>query len=311
METTESAILVPVEQMKPPMMPACKLDVTGVSVIASNDLLGRPIEIISLGAGVQSSTMALMAARGEITSMPTAAIFADTQAEPASVYRWLDWLEKQLPFPVYRVTKGSLVKHCLSVKFSEKNKKLSFSGIPAFIKQPDGSAGLSPRQCTHDFKIDPCTKAVNAVRRAAEVKNIQAILWIGISIDEIYRAKVHRNSPRIENRFPLFEHGFDRHRCLQWMKRNGFPKPPRSACYFCPYHNDAEWVRLKNDEPEEFQKAIRFEIDFQISVARTPMRGVPYLHRSMKPLSEVDFSTEEERGQTNLFNNECEGMCGL
>ncbi len=39
------------------------------------------VHTISLGAGVQSSTMALMAAAGEITPMPAAAIFADTQAE--------------------------------------------------------------------------------------------------------------------------------------------------------------------------------------------------------------------------------------
>ena len=35
---------------------------------------------LSLGAGVQSSTLALMAAKGEIGPMPDAAIFADTQA---------------------------------------------------------------------------------------------------------------------------------------------------------------------------------------------------------------------------------------
>ena len=49
-------------------------------------------QYVSLGAGVQSSAMALMAAAGEISPMPRAAIFADTQAEPDSVYRWLDWL---------------------------------------------------------------------------------------------------------------------------------------------------------------------------------------------------------------------------
>jgi hypothetical protein len=54
--------------------------------------MSEPIHILSLGAGVQSSTLALMAAAGEVTPMPTAAIFADTQDEPASVYRWLDWL---------------------------------------------------------------------------------------------------------------------------------------------------------------------------------------------------------------------------
>jgi len=49
------------------------------------------LNIISLGAGVQSSTMALMAAHGEITPMPDCAIFADTQAEPKVVYTWLSW----------------------------------------------------------------------------------------------------------------------------------------------------------------------------------------------------------------------------
>lgn len=274
--------------------------------------MNEPIHIISLGAGVQSSTMALMAAKGEITPMPKCAIFADTQGEPQSVYKWLAWLTSQLPFPVYIVSRGSLEQNCLKVKFSKKNNRLSFSGIPAYIRQPDGSPGLSPRQCTRDFKIDPCTKAVNRVRREMEGGlATKSFLWIGISTNEIYRAKQHRNSPRIENRFPLFEQRFDRQACLTWMAKNNYPKPPRSACYFCPYHSDAEWVRLRDEEPEEFSKAIAFELSFQKSVSRTPMTGVPYLHKSMKPLSQVDFSTEEERGQLNMFNNECEGMCGV
>ena len=53
------------------------------------------LQIISLGAGVQSSTMAMMAAAGEITPMPHAAIFADTQAEPASGF-WPGIID---PFP--------------------------------------------------------------------------------------------------------------------------------------------------------------------------------------------------------------------
>ena len=53
----------------------------------------QPINILSLGAGVQSSTLALMAANGEVGPMPMAAIFSDTQAEPKEVYDWLNWLE--------------------------------------------------------------------------------------------------------------------------------------------------------------------------------------------------------------------------
>ena len=60
------------------------------------------MHVISLGAGVQSTTMALMAAHGEIEPMPDAAIFADTGAEPQAVYEHLDWLRSPgvLPFPV-------------------------------------------------------------------------------------------------------------------------------------------------------------------------------------------------------------------
>lgn len=271
--------------------------------------MNDPIHIISLGAGVQSSTMALMAAAGEITPMPVAAIFADTQDEPASVYKWLDWLEKQLPFPVHRVTKGKLSDRSCSTGFSKKNNKVSFSSIPAFVKGSDGYESLIPRQCTRDFKVDPITKEVNRLRR--DSLNVTAYQWIGISTDEIYRAKEHRNFPRIQNRFPLMEARLNREQCLAWMKASGHPEPPRSACIYCPYHNNSEWRRLKTTEPEEFQKAVAFEIRFQAALKSTSLRGTPFLHRSCKPLSEVDFSTEEERGQLNMFNNECEGMCGV
>ncbi len=47
---------------------------------------------LSLGAGVQSSTLALMYASGELSPMPAGAIFADTQAEPASfITIWIGW----------------------------------------------------------------------------------------------------------------------------------------------------------------------------------------------------------------------------
>jgi hypothetical protein len=271
--------------------------------------MSDPIHVISIGAGVQSSTMALMAAAGEITPMPVGGIFADTQAEPKSVYAWLDWLEKQLPFPVHRVTKGNLADRSCEVGFSKKNNCISFSSIPAFVKGADGYEALIPRQCTRDFKIDPITKEINAIRR--KYGNCPAYQWVGISTDEIYRAKEHRNAPRIKNRWPLMEKGFSRQACLAWMASRKFPTPPRSACVFCPYHNDTEWRRLKELEPKEFNAAVEFERRFQMALSKTKLRGTPFLHRSCKPLSEVDFSTEEERGQLNMFNNECEGMCGV
>ena len=61
------------------------------------------LRVLSLGAGVQSTTLALMIEHGEIP-MVDCGIFADTKGEPQNVYKHLDWLEKQLSYPIYRVT---------------------------------------------------------------------------------------------------------------------------------------------------------------------------------------------------------------
>ena len=54
------------------------------------------LRVLSLGAGVQSTTLALMAAHGEIGPMPDCAIFADTGWEPNAVYEHLAWLDRRM-----------------------------------------------------------------------------------------------------------------------------------------------------------------------------------------------------------------------
>ena len=278
-----------------------------------------PYNFLSLGAGVQSSTIALMAKHGEITPMPDAAIFADTQAEPASVYKWLDWLEPQLPFPVIRVTKGDMTSESLIIKDRKDGTgRWIKSLIPAFIQNKDGSKGIMGRQCTYSYKVEQLEKAsrrLGQIKRAQ--KNITVTQWIGISWDEIQRIKPSRVAWS-QQRWPLVELRMGRRDCLKWMESHGYPKPPRSACVYCPFHSDNEWRRLRDQEPEEFQRAIRFEKDLQAVKAKTErMRGVPFLHPSCVPLDQVDFRTDIERGQLSLwldeqsFGNECEGMCGV
>ena len=110
------------------------------------------INVISLGAGVQSTVMALMAARGELP-MPDCAIFADTQFEPSAVYTHLDWLETQLPFPVHRVTAGNIKTDTIS-GFNTTGQK--FSVIPFFTK-----SGMGRRQCTREYKIAPIRRKIS------------------------------------------------------------------------------------------------------------------------------------------------------
>ena len=275
----------------------------------------EPIHVLSLGAGVQSSTLALMAAKGEIGPMPTAAIFADTQAEPASVYRWLDWLEKQLPFPVIRVTQGSLTVASLTVRTNRKTGKSYYSNmIPAYTRNPDGSKGIVSRHCTYNYKLVPLLKKqreIGKIKRGQ--KTVGVISWIGISLDEVSRMKPSRNN-WAQNRWPLIEMEMTRHDCLRWMEARGFPTPPRSACTYCPFHSDHEWKRLKNDEPSAFADAVQFEKDLQhlhqVTHANGKIRGKIFLHNSLVPLGEIDFSEDTKQGNLN-FHNECEGMCGV
>lgn len=269
---------------------------------------------LSLGAGVQSSTLALMYATRELEPMPKAAIFADTQAEPQSVYKWLDWLESQLPFPVHRVSKGNLQDKILEMRVTEDGRRFSKADIPLFtINLKTGSKGAVPnRNCTVEYKIKQINKFLRkdvGVKRGE--KTPQCVSVIGISMDEIRRMKPSRD-PWVVLRWPLIEKRINRHRCIAWMEERGYPTPPRSACVFCPYHSNAEWRRLQLEEPEEFQRAVQFEKDLQEAKANsTKYHTKPFLHNSCKPLDEIDFRTDVERGQGLLWDDECEGMCGI
>lgn len=302
-----------------------------------------PIHIISLGAGVQSSRVALGAALDEITPPPLAAVFADTQDEPNSVYAYLAQLSPILPFPIHKVTAGKLSDKATTVRVSKQTGKTYIKhGLPVFMLRANGKRGMMQRHCTLDFKIEPIRKflrdeivgrenylawrrkhrsALTALADAKKKKlpcpfaawqemqqDALVCLWIGISVDEIERAK-DSVVPWIVNRHPLLEMGESRQDCLDWCEKNNLPKPPKSSCAFCPYHNDDEWIRLRDQEPEAFQAAVEFEKRYTESVKQCPrLDGIPFLHDSLKPLSEVQFIRGRKR---NAEQKPCEGICGI
>lgn len=170
------------------------------------------------------------------------------------------------------------------------------------------------RSCTRDFKIMPIRRgAISRCGIKRGEKSVQLTQWIGISFDEIQRMKPSRDL-WAQHRWPLVELRMRRNDCLKWMTSNNYPMPPRSACVFCPYHSDGEWRRLKLEEPEAFAAAVKFEGELQRGKAASDnmrVRVVPFLHRSLRPLDKVDFSTAEDNGQQRMFGNECDGMCGV
>jgi hypothetical protein len=251
--------------------------------------LSELIHIISLGAGVQSSTMSLMAAHGEITPMPNGAIFADTGYEPKAVYEWLDWLEARLPFPVYRV-------------MAYENRRGIFQRDQTQIPAYKDTGGIGKRQCTSNWKVVPIERKLRELVNATgkRLMDIAVVSWIGISLDEVHRMKPN-SAKWIRNRWPLIEKRINRHDCLRWMEQRNFPRPPRSACVFCPYKSDAEW-RVTRSDPEAM--AVVRNVEAMLLPGE-------YLHRSNRVIDDVDLSTDEDRGQMSLFGNECTGLCGV
>lgn len=272
------------------------------------DATPRALHVLSLGAGVQSSTMALMAAHGELSPMPDAAIFADTQAEPRAVYDHLEWLcsPNVLPFPVYRVTAGNLTEDLRAAIAGKR-----FASVPFYTESARKGGGRLRRQCTKEYKLYPLR------RKARELLKLEAgrrprpgscKMWVGISTDEAARMKPS-TVKWVENVYPLINKRMNRWDCLQWLRRHDYAEPPKSACTYCPFHNDALWRRMKLSDPEAWGEAL--EVDEMIRIGINNTKERLYLHRSLKPLAEVDLSTLEDHGQADLFNNECEGLCGV
>lgn len=272
------------------------------------DLL-KPLNILALGAGVQSTALALMSEKKELPKVD-AAIFADTGGEPKSVMKHLDWLESELSYPVYRVMEKDGLTNAIYEAVEDKTKRLS--APPFYTKGERSKVGKLFRVCTSEYKIKPVIQKIRELlglkkgERAG--KEIRVIQWFGISYDELQRMKESKHK-WLQHYYPLIEKKITRQDCLNWMQRNGYPEPPRSACTYCPYHSDSFWRTMKYEDTESWTDAVN--VDHAI---RAGIRGTTnelYLHKSLQPLDEVKFEDEYHPDQeTFSFGDECEGMCG-
>ena len=267
----------------------------------------KTLTVISLGAGVQSSTMAIMAAKGDFPNVDCA-IFADTGYEPKAVYTYLNFLSNILPYPIFKVRKGNIRDDMLAAKGTT-----NFVVAPFFTQNKEtGKKRMLMRQCTNDYKIQPIRTKIRELCGVKKGKHFPkdkyVEQWIGISTDEAGRMKPARDK-YILNRHPLIEAKMSRQDCINYLKKHDIPLPEKSACIVCPYHNDAYWHFMKTERPSEFADAVDFDKQVR-NISRKEDEQL-YSHRSCKPLDEVEFNKKETDKQLDMFNNECEGMCGV
>ena len=272
------------------------------------------LTVLSLGGGVQSSVMALMASEGAFDRVPDCAIFADTHWEPPSIYEHLEWLRDRLSFPFYTVDNGRDLREDVKALTNHSDSP-SYVDIPVYLKGRAGEGdGIGRRQCTTNYKVRPIRRRIRELLGLRPRQRVPAgttvELWLGISIEEAIRMKDSRDR-WMTNRYPLIEAGMSRTDCADWWAARYDRPLERSACVACPFQSRQRWVETKRRWPELFAEAVEIDASLRGGLA---LDKTPYLHMLRMPLAEavtLDEAALGTGGQAHGFGNECEGHCGI
>jgi len=274
------------------------------------------LNVLSLGAGVQSTALLLMSIRGELDRLDCA-IFADTGWEPQAVYDHLAWLEgiaTAAGVPVYRVRRGDLRADALRSQVrGRKTDGVRWASMPLYVLGQDGRVGMIRRQCTSEYKIVPVERKVRTLLglrpRQHWPREVVVQQFFGISADEQRRVRIPRELWK-RHRYPfVFERPMRRDQIVTWLREH-YPDHivPRSACLGCPFHSDEEWRAIKQN-PAEWADVTAFDRAIRHCGG---MRGDVFLHRSCRPLDEIEFRLRDgQERQLPLWDGECLGMCGV
>jgi hypothetical protein len=271
----------------------------------------QTITALSLGAGVQSSALLLMSAHGPLPRIDYAA-FADTGWERPETYAALDRLENEVAKPagieVVRLRAGDIRRDAL-----DPNSR--FSTMPVFIRNPNGSKGMLRRQCTSTYKIKILLAEARR-RLGAEVfddgrigrvkRGLHLEMWVGISADELHRAKDSGVKYAV-NKFPLLELGLTRADTQAYLDDHGFAAVSKSACIGCPYTSNAGWRNLRDNHPAQWYEAVEFDNAIRAGNARAnangrPLLGEAFLHPSLLPLDQAPIDAPPKRRHLRLVD---------
>lgn len=295
--------------------------------------------VLSLGGGVQSSTLTEMACDGLLGPL-RAICFADTGAELPETYAHLDYLRgraEQAGIEFLTVTAGDLRRDLVA-----RHGRGGQPNLPVQIRHADGSRGrLNHYRCSFDYKRRPITRTVKHLCGGRGAwKDARVEQWIGYSTDETGRMKtadecrcghnrVRRASggrsflqihtpdgctrcsctewaPWQVNRWPLIELGMSRDDCTTWLLDHGRPLPPRSSCWFCPNRPAAFHTWLRREHPELFDQAV--ELDEFLRHGINGLRGQAYLHPSATPLATAVTDGSAEPADHETLDCEA-GVC--
>jgi hypothetical protein len=211
----------------------------------------------SFGAGVQSTAVLVLQAEGRLPEPYNAFLFAnvgDDSEHPATIKYFhdvhLSYAEAhgiQLE-EVRRVTRDGTTPTLLENALTQKRS----IPLPLFLE----GGGPGNRTCTGTYKI----KVIRRWQRQhGSSKENPAVCGLGISMDEIHRARTDSGFPDQILDYPLLDLRLNRRDCYKIIEEAGLPPTPKSACWFCPFHRREDWRKLKREHPDLFTQAVELE----------------------------------------------------
>lgn len=189
--------------------------------------------VLGLSGGKDSAALALYMREKE---PQMEYFFCDTGRELPETYEYLTKLEALLGKPVVRLNPDRDFDHWLWV----------YQGT---LPSPQ------MRWCTKNLKIKPLE---------AWIGDDRAFTYIGIRADEDREGYISRKA-NITAVFPFRDDGLVKEDIIQILDVAGIGLPPyyswrtRSGCFFCFFQRKYEWVRLSEEHPDLFEKAVEYE----------------------------------------------------
>jgi hypothetical protein len=260
------------------------------------------LRVFSNGGGVQSTAALVLSAQGRIDFPVHLFCNVGDDSEHPATLRYV----REVATP-YAAANGIALHELRRIKrdgtvetLLGRITKPGYRGINIPMRLA-GSGKPGIRSCTHDFKIRVICRWLR--QRGASPEN-PAISGLGISVDEFQRARTDSGIPYQRLDYPLLVLRLTRQDCRNIIERAGLPIPPKSSCWFCPYHRLAVWQQMRHDEPGLFWKSV--ELERQLSDRHESIgKGAAYMTDKLVPL---DRATSPHR-QLPMFPGEREDAC--
>jgi hypothetical protein len=247
--------------------------------------VSEELKVISYGGGVQSTAMVVLAAQGKLPHGPySAALFSNVGEDsehPATLEYVrnvaIPWAQER-GFTIHELSRTMRGGETRTL-WEDLMRDSRTINIP--VRMANGAPGN--RNCTATYKMKVVGKWL---KEHGASKDSKATVAIGISTDEIMRVSNKKASEWETPVYPLIDLGLDRSRCMRVIEEAGLPVPPKSSCFFCPFHRPQQWSEMRRDEPELFEKAAQLE---DILNERREKLGKDhvYLTRFAKPLRDA------------------------